>query len=336
MVTIKDIANECGVSPASVSRILNNDKKLQVTDETRKKVVETADKLGYVKRNRARSKSEFKLGILQWFSSQQELEDEYYLRIRKGVEDFCIKNSIQIVRAYRTDKDFKQTLKDCNGLVCVGKFSREEADELIAFNSRIVFLDMKSVHPEITTITVDLYGATKEALEFLYGLGHKKICYLGGIEYASGSEVVSDDRKLAYMIFMKKKELPYEDLIKEDEYTSASGYRMMNEVLEGKTIPTAVFDASDAIALGAIKAIKEHGQRIPEDISIIGFNDNEVSEFTEPPLTTMRAPSYDMGQHGANLVYVAGNLDIKTPLKVMIPCTMVKRGSCAECTKQGN
>ena len=336
MVTIKDIANDCGVSPASVSRILNNDNTLKVTEETRKKVFETASRLGYVKRNRSKSKAAFKLGILQWFSAQQELEDEYYLKVRKGVEDFCVKNSIQIARAYRTDLDYKDTLRDCNGLVCVGKFAREDASDLVEFNNNIVFLDMKSEHPEVTTLTVDLYTATKEALEYLKSLGHKKIAYLGGIEYASGSEVVTDDRRLAYVLFMRQNQIPYEDLIKEDEYTTSSGYKMMNEMLEGNIIPTAVYAASDAIAIGAIKAIKEKGLRVPEDISIIGFNDNDMSEFTEPPLTTMHAPSYDMGQHGANLVYVAGNLDIKTPLKVMIPCTMVKRSSCAECTTEGN
>ncbi len=336
MVTIKDIANECGVSPASVSRILNNDKSLQVTEATRKKVIETAGRLGYVKKTGSKNKASFRLGILQWFSAQQELEDEYYLRIRRGVEDFCVKNAIQIIRAYRTDKDFKETLKDCNGLVCVGKFAHEDAEDLIKFNSNIVFLDMKSDHPEVTTITVDLYTAAKEALTYLRGLGHEKIAYLGGIEYASGSEIVSDDRKLAYQIYMQKNKLSTSGLVKEDEFTSASGYKMMKELLKGKTIPTAVFAASDAIAIGAMKAIKEEGLRIPEDISVISINDNEMSEFTEPPLTTMRAPSYDMGQHGANIVYVAGNLDIKTPLKVMIPCTMIVRGSCAECTKQGN
>lgn len=336
MVTIKDIANECGVSPASVSRILNNDSSLKVTEVTRKKVVETASRLGYVKRSRIKSKAEFKLGILQWFSAQQELDDEYYLKVRKGVEDFCVKNAIQIVRAYRTDLDYKDTLKDCDGLVCVGKFAREDASDLVSFNSNIVFLDMKTEHPEVTTLTIDLYTATKEALEYLKSLGHKRIAYLGGVEYASGSEVVNDDRRLAYSLFMRQNKVPFEALIKEDEFTSSSGYTMMKEMLEGKQIPTAVFAASDAIAIGAMKAIKEKGLRIPEDISIIGFNDNDMSSFTEPPLTTMHAPSYDMGQHGANLVYVAGNLDIRTPLKVMIPCTMIKRDSCAECTTEGN
>lgn len=330
MVTIRDVAKECGLSPASVSRILNNDKTLQVTEETRRKVFDAAKKLKYVKKGGARSKAGFTLGILQWFSAQQELEDEYYLRVRRGVEDFCIRNSIQIVRAYRTDTGYMDTLKECDGLVCVGKFAKKDADKLIKFMPNIVFLDMVTEHPEVTTLTIDLYTAAKEALNYLKSLGHTKIAYLGGIEYASGSEVVEDGRRKAYVKFMKRNRFAYADLCREDEFNSGSGYKMMQDILRGKNIPTAVFAASDAIAVGAMKAIKESGRKIPEDISVISINDDEMSGFTEPPLTTMHAPAYDMGQHGANLVYVAGNLDIKTPLKVMIPCTMVKRSSCAE------
>lgn len=336
MVTIRDVAKECGLSPASVSRILNNDKTLQVTDETRKKVKAAATKLGYVKKKGAKDKAEFTLGILQWFSAEQELDDEYYLRIRRGVEDFCVRNSIRIIRAYRTDKDFKDTLKDCDGLVCVGKFGRKDAQDLIKFKSNIVFLDMLTEHPLVTTLTMDLYTAAKDALEYLKSLGHEHICYLGGVEYASGKEEILDERKKAYLKFMKRNRFAYSDYLFEKEFNAESGYIMMKDVLKLKDRPTAVFAASDAIAIGAMKAIKEEGLSIPDDISIISINDNEMSRFTEPPLTTMRAPSYDMGEHGANIVYMSGNLDIKTPLKVKIPCTMVKRGSCAECTREGN
>ena len=121
-------------------------------------------------------------------------------------------------------------------------------------------------------------------------------------------------------------ELKYVEVI---AVTAKSGYDMMMDLLDSSNLPTAVFAANDAIALGAMKAIKERGYKIPRDISIVGFNDEESSTFITPPLTTIHAPSYDMGQHGANLVYVASNLSIKTPLKAKIPCPLVIRESCA-------
>ena len=229
------------------------------------------------------------------------------------------------MRSYRTDSDYRSVLEGLDGLVCVGKFSKSDTEELISLNSNIVFLDMAVSHPEVTTITIDLKTAAKEALEYLESLGHKKIAFLGGIEYA-GSEEVDDPRKKAYKDHMKKRKISYEKILSEGEFTSASGYEMMKKILEIKDV-TAVFAASDAIAIGAMKAINEAGLKIPEDISVIGINDTRMSEFTTPPLTTMHAPAYDMGQHGANLLYVAKNLSITTPLKVQIPCTLIVRGS---------
>ena len=94
MATIKDIASAAGVSAAAVSRILNNDETLNVSPETRQKVLDTARELHYVKRGRPSVKSLFTLGIIQWFSSQQELEDNYYLLIRQGIEDYCLSHNI--------------------------------------------------------------------------------------------------------------------------------------------------------------------------------------------------------------------------------------------------
>ena len=105
---------------------------------------------------------------------------------------------------------------------------------------------------------------------------------------------------------------------------------MMKKILSMKSRPTAVFAASDAIAIGAMRAVSEAGLSVPKDISIIGFNDVDACKYTTPALTTIHAPAYDMGAHGANLVYVSSNLQIHTPLKVKIPCELIKRESCAE------
>jgi len=337
MPTIRDVAKEAGLSPACVSRILNNDSSLQVTPDTRRRVIETAKKMGYVRKPKSVSKAAFKLGILQWFSAKDELEDDYYLKIRRGIEDFCIKNSIEVVRAYRTDGGYKTTLGECDGIVCVGKFSKKDADRLIKFKSNIVFVDMKVKHPGVTTVNIDLKSASEDILGYLKKLGHERIAFLGGIEYASGSEVMEDTRHKTYVRFMKKNKLPYAQYKREGQFNIKSGYEMMKDILENAApLPTAVFAASDAIAIGAMRAIKEKGLKIPDDISVAGINDDDMSSYTQPALTTMHAPSYDMGQHAANLVYVAGNLDIKTPLKVNIPCTMIVRESCATCTKTGN
>lgn len=330
MTTLKDIADMAGVSQAAVSRILNNDDTLSVPVATKKKVLETAEKLRYVKRPRKSSKEQFKIGVLQWFSAEDELQDPYYLQVRQGIEDFCIKNNVAIARAFRTDENWSERIQDINGLVCIGKFSEEEVTLLIEINSNIVFLDMSVNDNNYTTVTMDFKNAVYDALDYLISLGHKKIAFLCGREYVGDDkEMVRDERRKSYISYMKKQKMEYKRWMREGEFSSVSGYNMMKELLEKDELPTAVFAASDAIAFGAMKAIQEKGLVIPKDISIVGFNDTEMSAFTTPRLTTVNAPAYDMGQHGANLIYVSSNLSIKTPLKVKIPCKLVERESCA-------
>lgn len=334
MATIKEIAREAGVSAAAVSRILNNDTTLSVSIDTRRRVLEVADRLHYDKKPRKSSGDGFKLGIVQWFSAEEELQDKYYLLVRQGIEDFCLKNSIAIIRAFRTDANYMEILKDADGLICIGKFSKKEVDDFIKISKNIVFLDMPVDNKKITSLTMDFKQAVYDALDYLMELGHTKIAFLGGKEYVGKKELVQDERRKAYISYMKRKKLEYKKFMKEEAFSTASGYKMMKAMLESDEIPTAVFTANDALAFGAMKAIKEEGLSIPEDISIVGFNDTEMSEFTVPALTTVRAPAYDMGQHGANLIYVSSNLSIDTPLKIKIPCTLIERESCGQCKKR--
>lgn len=358
MATIRQIAENAGVSPATVSRILNNDSTLSVTEETRLKVFAVAEELHYAKKT-ATDKAAFRIGILQWFSAEEEQRDDYYLRARQGIEDYCIRNSVSIVRAYRSDANYSEVISGLDGLICIGKFSAKETKKLISVCDNIIFIDMSVENRDVSTLTIDFRTAAKEALEYLKGLGHTRIAYLGGLEYASGTDAIEDARKKAYVSFMKKNRFGTEGLIREEQFSTASGYEMMNSIFgsmdevaykkvrdrsegeetgriheedkyDGRRLPcTAVFAASDAIAYGAMRSIKEHGLSVPEDISVIGINDSEMSRFSEPALTTMHAPVYEMGQHAANLVAAMSKLKNKTPLKAQLFCHLVERESCA-------
>lgn len=331
MPTIRDIAKAAGVSPGAVSRILNNDTTLHVSAGTRKRVLETAKNLDYKKIPRANTPltgNFFTMGIVLWFSAEEELKDNYYLKTRQGVEDFCVKNNINILRVFPGDLEYFSKLNTVDGLICIGKFSRLEIKNFINICSNIVFLDMTVDEFNITSLSMDFEHAVYSALDYLTELGHSKIAFLGGKEYVGKHELITDARTTAYKKYMKHRKMDCETYFKEGSFSFESGFDMMNELFRENNIPTAVFAANDVIALGAMKAIRENGLKIPDDISIIGFNDEETSAYITPPLTTIHAPAYDMGQHGANLVYVSSNLSIKTPLKAKIPCELVVRESC--------
>jgi len=329
MATIREVAQAAGVSAGAVSRILNNDQTLNVTDETRKRVFEVAKELNYTNSRKAthNSKSKFVLGIVQWFTPEDELNDNYYLRARQGIEDFCLRNSLGIVRVFHGDNDGLSRIKNVDGLICLGKFSKADAQMFSQCCNNIVFLDMQVEARNITSLSMDFEQAVFDVLDYLIINGHSKIGFLCGQEYVGTGEKLEDPRAIAFKKYMEQKNLDYSNWYKIGSFSSQSGFDMMKEIINGGHLPTAIFAASDSIAIGAMRAIHESGLNIPEDISIIGFNDEDSCKYLNPPLTSVNAPSYAMGQHGANLVYVASNLSNHTPLKAQIPCKLIERES---------
>ena len=246
MATLKDIAQAAGISTGAVSRILNNDPTLSVSSETKRKVYEIAQELNYQKA-KLRDKSLFKMGILQWFSAEQEMQDSYYLLVRQGIEDYCQKHSIGIVRAFQSDEASLKTLQGVDGLICIGKFSHEEVLKFIDTCPNIVFLDMPVLDYKITTLTMDFKSAVYDALDYLTELGHTKIAYLGGKEYVGNQELFIEERKQAFINYMNSHHLNA-SYIYEDAFSTASGYQMMQKILDSNVLPTAIFAASDAPA----------------------------------------------------------------------------------------
>ncbi len=330
MATIKDIAEAAGVSSATVSRILNNDSTLSVAPETRQKVLDTANALNYKKKSRASNRSAYTLGIVQWFSPQQELEDNYYLLIRQGIEDFCMQNCIHVVRTYKADVNYMDALKSVDALVCVGKFSGAEVKRFRELTNSIIFLDMPVNDTAVSTITLDFDHAVKTGLDYLTSLGHTKIGFLGGKEYLADRQLFPDMRKKLFTKYCQKHNITYEPYLVEQEFTTESGYQMMVELINRGDLPTAIVASSDPIAIGALRALNDNGIKVPDDISLMGFDDTNLSSFTSPPLTTIHAPAYDMGNFGANIVFNILKQHPATAMKIQLPCRLVKRQSCRE------
>lgn len=328
MATIKDIANLANVSSATVSRILNNDRTLSVPEETRKNVLNAAKKLNYIKKKKY-LKTDFVLGIVHWYSLRHEIDDPYYLKIRQGIESFCFENQIDVIRAFKTDKNYLENLKNVDGLVCIGKFSTAEIAQLKKISSNIIFLDMISPNHEDSTITLDFKKAVTDVLMYLKALNHKKIGFLGGLEYLDDIIVYHDKRKETFVDFCEKNNIIYKPYILESEFSSEAGYTMMTDLINRGDLPTAIFCASDPIAIGALRALQENNIRVPEDISLIGFDDIKATRFTTPPLTTVFAPAESMGIYGANIVFnMLSKLPSPTPLQITLPCTLIERESC--------
>ncbi|MEG0452033.1 MAG: LacI family DNA-binding transcriptional regulator [Coprobacillus sp.] len=329
MATIKDIADLAGVSSASVSRILNNDTSLNVPYETRDKVFQAAKELGYEKKKRKFDETVMTIGIIQWISPVQEVEDPYYLSVRQGVEDYCFQNKIAIKRVFQTDIDFLNSLDSIEGLICIGKYSKKDMEDFKKVCSNIIFLDMNINPIYECNIVLDFKNAMKSVVDYLHQYNHKTIGYLGGKEYTDDGQIYPDNRKKYFMRYCDEYNIQYHDYILEDAFSIESGFTMMNEMIESKNLPSAIFAASDPIAIGALRALNQKGIRVPEDISLIGFDNIDTVNYTSPPLTTVYTPTFDMGFMGARMIYDAfkRNENI-SPIRIQMPCFLIERESC--------
>lgn len=329
MATIKDIAKKANVSAATVSRILNQDESLSVTEETRNKVLKVAQELNYTKKKI--TEQQISIGIFQWYSLFQELEDPYYQSIRIGIENYCASRQIEVIRAFQSDSNYMEALKSVNALICIGKFNEQQIQSFESITKNIIFVDMKTAKIHCNTIALDFRQAVIDALDYLSDLGHKHIAYLGGKEYLEDGNVYFEERKEIFVTYCKKHGLIYEPYLSEDEFSAESGYQMMKKLIHEDHLPTAVFAASDPIAIGAMRALYENGYKIPEDISVMGFDDINVASFSNPPLTTIHAPAEFMGEYAAHYITLLAkdlSIEFQTPVRLTLPCSLSVRQSC--------
>lgn len=331
MATIKDIAKKAGVSSAAVSRVLNGDLTLSVADETRKRILETAEGLQYKKASKtALHKMNAKpvIGIYQWFSKNSEVLSPYYLAIRTGIEKECHDNGIEIKTIFKGEAGISRTLfGNVDGIIAIGKYSHKEVEALKAVTERIVFVDSTPNDKKFDAVVIDFRNAVEDVLAYLIGLGHKKIGFIAGREFVGEGDLILDKRERYFREMMEEMGFYDPDLVKTGSFTFEDGYRLANELLdEGKELE-ALFAANDAIAIGAIKAFAERGIQIPRQVSIAGFDDIPASAYVMPSLTTVRVHTEFMGVTAVKLL-IESILDKRSiPKKIIIPTELVIRSS---------
>lgn len=330
MATLKEIAKKTNTSITTVSRVLNYDKTLSVSDEIRKKIIETASDLNYkTPRNRTSIKTtkQIKVGIVHWYDMQEEIDDPYYVQIRRGVEKLAVKSGVETVLIYKQDDQFDFTKIDkVDGLICIGKFSNHQIDLFRKVTPSLVFVDSTPDEVKYDSIVIDFEKSVKDLLTALIDEGYTKIGYLGGVEYISKHIKLGERRELVFRDFLFQRNKLFTKYIHIGSFTPESGYQMMQDVLSKKDRAQVYFCANDSIAFGALRAIHEKGLNIPKDIALVGFNDNPNSEYTFPPLSTVRVYTEFMGEQA--LESLVDRINGKSiPVKKIIPTKLIKRDS---------
>lgn len=325
MATLNDIAKRAGVSASTVSRVLNYDETLNVPVETKKKVFEAAESLSYKIRKKTKNNNNLTLGLYYSYSFEEELQDTYYLSIRVAIEKKLKSENINIYRIRKTDK--KIDIKDLDGIICLGFFIKEDIDKIRGFNKPTIFVDSNPDDQVFDCVVIDLWKATKNAIEYLIDLGHKNIGFIGGVDIDIYGNKYYDIRQEAFEKICKEKGIYHGEFIQIGEYNPKSGYVLMKEIMNKDKKPTAVLIANDSMAIGAYKVANEMDINIPEDISIISFNDIPTAQYLVPPLSTIRLNTEFMGEVAVNMIRERIESKRKIPLKITIPTKLIERDS---------
>ncbi len=337
MVTIKEIAIKSNVSPATVSRVLNNDISLSVAEETRQRILDVAKTLNYktvrVRKQQALNpKSSYRVGLFLCQSLEEELNDPYFLSIRQGVETQCKEYGIETTEMYRIHNFQASHLSEgLDGLIVVGKVELDLVNKLKKKVDHIVYVDYAPDEEVFDSVVIDFEKATNQALDHLMNLGYEKIGYIGGEQAAHGptkeKRLFEDER---YKVFHQRME--NEGKLTQEhtfigEFTMTDGYRMMKQSIDKGNLPDAYFIASDPMAIGALRALQENDIKVPEDVAIMSFDDIEMAKFASCPLSTIHVPTKEMGISAVKLLMdrLKGR---ELPVKVTLPTKIVKRESC--------
>ncbi len=328
-VTIVDIAEESGVSYSTVSRVLNGYEF--VKDSTRQRVLATADRLGYVANIQARSLAGGKTNIIGILVPG--LDNGYIGEIVRGADLALVQSNYNMV-LYTTHrfegkesiyvKSFYNHL--CDGLILVIPIMHSTYLDLLHQEQfPYVLVDQNDKTGASNIVDSTNWQGAYDATSYLIKLGHRKIAHISGL-----SEIGSAlDRRDGYLSAMTDHNIPLNpDYIVVGDFYQPSGYEATEKLLDMVDRPTAIFAGNDLMAFGAYEAIRQRGLRIPEDISVIGFDNIPQALIVYPKLTTVRQSLEQMGRVAVKVLLEQIENPERPPRRITLATQVVERDSC--------
>jgi LacI family transcriptional regulator len=329
-ITIKDIARIANVSYATVSRALNNHK--DVSDDTKRKILGICEQLGYSPNAIARglvTKSTNTIGLLV-----PDITNPFFPEVARGVEDEASKRNYNVFLC-NTNWDIMKEIsyfqlllgKRVEGII-IAPVSDGTFNLAAKYTDRlpIIFIASKIDDSSHNYIVIDDIEGVMMATEHLISLGHKKIAFIGGKEGTSTFK----DRLEGYKIALENNGIkPDPELVKSYGYRKESGYNGIRSLVESSNMPTAIIAINDIVALGVIEAAEEIGLNIPDDVSLIGFDDIPYASLPKIKLTTISQPKYDMGRESVNMLFdKLSQENSKQGLHKVIKPRLIIRSTC--------
>lgn len=336
--TLKDVASKAGVTAQTVSNYLN--KNTYISDKTKKKIKKAIIELEYTPNIFARGLRIGKSKIIGVIIP--EIGHPFFSAIMFGIEEIAKKEDYTIVFAY-SDYNNNIILKELEKLsnyvdgiiLCTNEVNEKIIKRIIKKGVPIVAVDIKIKDDSIPSVQVNNYNAIKNGIQYLINAGHKNIYYLSEPLILG----ISKDRLDAYKDCLRDNSISLDEnkiiLDKGLEIQKTQvGYRIVKELLKVIKPQSAIFATSDLIIIGAMKATVESGYKIPDDISFLGNEDIFLSEFTNPPLSSIRHPKKEMGRVAMKLLLDLISGEEPQEKRIFLKTSLIKRATVKDINKK--
>ena len=341
-MTLKQIAEEAGVSISTVSRVVNQQNTHAASPEVQKRIWEIVRKTGYTPSESAQALRSSKkkaptLSVACLFArnSVSVSDNLFFNGIEQSFEKEMLASNFS-VKCLFTDLDLKnndiQTYllgQKISGIIIIGRHNLDLVYRLRSSFKNIVYAGMMlPPSKKYDSVICDSYQIGQAATEYLLKLGHERIAYIGNME--------NESRFQGYKNKLTDNGIPIEDRFCINcDLSMDGGYTGAKKLLESEP-PTAIFCMNDDIAIGAMSALKEKGLQIPKDISIIGVDDTPGSRYTRPQLTTVHTPMEELGSISAKVLIDRIKNGHTIDISVSLPFYIVERDSCASLMTKSN
>jgi DNA-binding LacI/PurR family transcriptional regulator len=327
---IKDVAQEAGVSTATVSHVINETK--YVTDATRQKVLKAIEKLNFYPNAHARSLASGKSNIIGLLVS--DISNPFFPELIKSIEAAAFDHGYNIM-LFNTNYDAVRAagyvrrlieLKVAGVAMMTAELEPALIDELRNKQVRVVFNDLGIVTEHMSNIILDYTAGIEEAVRHLISLGHQNIAHIAGSSHIQSGAI----RRKAFEHAMKTQASKIaRPTVIEGDFRFESGRMAATEILAMEELPTAVVVANDMMALGAMQEFKAAGLSIPRDISIVGFDDIAFASLSDPPLTTVYSPRVEMGTRAIEALMNTIEKKSQMGVEISMPTYLIVRRSTA-------
>lgn len=329
MTTIKEIAQKAGYSPATVSRLLNNDPNLSISAETKNKILGIANKLGYWK-NHQQKQIQPTIALLYRANHEEQLQDEYFISLKNSMIRTAKERSMKIKIFYDIAELIKNA-KDYQGFIGIGAepIENKQYELLYEVLPHGIFIDTNPMPELFDSICPNLTLTVKKAINLFLKNGYKRIGFIGGVGPLHDHIQEEETRAIVFKEYMRALGLDTKFMFVDGSFSVDNGYKLGKKVLAKckNDLPDAFLVASDTLCVGVLQAFNEEQVSVPADTAILSINNSDIAKYVSPPLSSFNINQQEMVDLALNTL---NNLIIspeRATIDVKMNTTLVVRKS---------